>query len=276
MSFLPISYAFGDFNGDGLTDIQADALTPGAAVDLKDSGSFANGLSRFPAGLNEVLLNTTPAVKFVLADAASYAPGPVATGSIVAAFGSGLATSTAAATTVPLPLTLGGASVTVTDSAGTARPAPLFYASPTQVNFAIPDGTAAGEASVAIASGTSMLTIQKPVWVAPGLFGVNGVAVGNVLTYANGASTPVVSNTFSVSSTGEITVVPIDVGAGSTQVFLVLYGTGIRNHAAAVTATIGSTTVPAAYAGPQNVFVGEDQINIPWITTARIHAANPA
>jgi uncharacterized protein (TIGR03437 family) len=83
------------------------------------------------------------------------------------------------------------------------------------------------------------------------------------LTYANGASTLVVSNTFSVSSTGEITVVPIDVGAGSTQVFLVLYGTGIRNHAAAVTATIGSTTVPAAYAGPQNVFVGEDQINIP-------------
>jgi uncharacterized protein (TIGR03437 family) len=29
-----------------------------------------------------------------------------------------------------------------------------------------------------------------------------------------------------------------------------------------VTATIGSTTVPVAYAGAQGTFVGEDQINI--------------
>jgi uncharacterized protein (TIGR03437 family) len=263
-NFLPFSYAFGDFNGDGLTDIQANALSPGATVDLKDSMSLANGLSRFPVGLNEILLNTTPIGKFVMVDAASYAPGPVATGSIVAAFGTGLATSTAAAGSLPLPLTLGGASVTVTDSAGTGRAAPLFYASPTQLNFAIPAGTASGEATIAITSGTATLKIQKPVVsVAPGLFGVNGVAIGNVLTYVNGAATPVVSNTFNVSSTGEITAAPIDVGSGSTQVFLVLYGTGIRNHMAAVTATIGSTTATAAYAGPQNVFVGEDQVNIP-------------
>jgi uncharacterized protein (TIGR03437 family) len=59
---------------------------------------------------------------------------------------------------------------------------------------------------------------------------------------------------------GAVQPTPIDVTAG--QVFLILFGTGIRNHANAVTATIGSTTLPTIYAGAQGTFVGEDQINI--------------
>jgi uncharacterized protein (TIGR03437 family) len=43
---------------------------------------------------------------------------------------------------------------------------------------------------------------------------------------------------------------------------LELFGTGIRGHSGTVTSRIGSTTVPVAYAGPQGVYVGLDQVNI--------------
>ncbi len=51
--------------------------------------------------------------------------------------------------------------------------------------------------------------------------------------------------------------------------FLILYGTGIRHHAGAVTAKIGSMTVEAAFAGPQGTFAGQDQINIELPRTLR-------
>ena len=46
------------------------------------------------------------------------------------------------------------------------------------------------------------------------------------------------------------------------QVYLLMYGTGIR-HASSVTVTLGSQTgLAVAYAGAQGYFVGEDQINV--------------
>lgn len=54
-------------------------------------------------------------------------------GDIVAIYGTSLSTSTAQAAAVPLPTTLGGASVRVGGMS-----APLFYASPTQINAMIP------------------------------------------------------------------------------------------------------------------------------------------
>ena len=38
----------------------------------------------------------------------------------------------------------------MTDSAGVTRLAPLFYVSSTQINYEVPDGTAAGPATVTI------------------------------------------------------------------------------------------------------------------------------
>ncbi len=71
--------------------------------------------------------------------------------SLAAAYGSGLAPTTASATALPLPLALLGESVTVTDSAGVSRTAPLLYVSPTQINYQVPTGTAAGTATVTVA-----------------------------------------------------------------------------------------------------------------------------
>ena len=68
-------------------------------------------------------------------NAASYgAPQlpSIAPGSIATIFGSNLATDTVAATSTPLPNQLGGTTVTVDGVR-----APLFYVSPTQINFQV-------------------------------------------------------------------------------------------------------------------------------------------
>jgi uncharacterized protein (TIGR03437 family) len=70
-----------------------------------------------------------------------------------------------------------------------------------------------------------------------------------------------------VNAQGQLTPAPIEVGSGVTQVYLILYGTGIRNHQNPVSATLSNKVVAlspltASYAGPQGVYAGEDQINI--------------
>ncbi len=86
-----------------------------------------------------------------IVSSASYLPGqPVAPLSIVSAFALHLATGEAGASTIPLPLQLGGTHVRVRDGAGVERAAPLFYAGPSQVNFVVPEGTSTGPATVTV------------------------------------------------------------------------------------------------------------------------------
>jgi len=170
---------------------------------------------------------------------------------------------------LPLPTNLGGTSVQVSDANGIARAAELFYVSPTQVNYQVPPGVAPGAASVTVtvngnpvAFGTARIGT-----VAPGLYTANatgqGVAAAIVVTFhSNGTSGFVFP--FQCASAGNCTAVPIDLGADSDQVVLELFGTGIRGKSAVagVTCKIGSTALPAAYAGPQGAFVGLDQVNV--------------
>src|SRR5579862_7441589 len=91
----------------------------------------------------------------------------VAPGSIAVAYGQTLASATAQASSTTLPATLGGVTVTVQDSAGVARPAGLFYVSPSQIDYLIPAGTAPGVATVTVGRATSAALIAA---VGPGLF----------------------------------------------------------------------------------------------------------
>jgi uncharacterized protein (TIGR03437 family) len=63
--------------------------------------------------------------------------------------------------------------------------------------------------------------------------------------------------------TGRYVAVPIDLGAATDRVFLVLSGTGIRNRTALanVSASIGGTSMPVDFAGPQGS-PGFDQVNV--------------
>lgn len=68
-------------------------------------------------------------------NAGSYSGSAIGAGTVATIFGSDLARVTASASAVPLPDSLGGVKVIVNGIA-----APLFYVSPTQINFQLPAG----------------------------------------------------------------------------------------------------------------------------------------
>jgi hypothetical protein len=93
-----------------------------------------------------------PVLAATSTSAASYSTTAFAAESISAVFGVDLTTTTASAASVPLPTTLAGASVKITDSQGTERLAPLFFVSPGQINYQVPPGTASGTALLTVTS----------------------------------------------------------------------------------------------------------------------------
>lgn len=201
--------------------------------------------------------------------AASFSGDALAGEAIVAAFGTGLATSTQIANSLPLPTSLVGTSVRMKDSAGVERLAPLFFVAPTQVNYLVPAGTAIGEATVTITGGDGAMSVGKVriAAVAPGLFTANasgqGIAAATVLRIrADSSQNYELAGRFD-SALGRFVAIPIDLGPESDQVFLLLYGTGWRNRSSlsAVTTKIGGQSVETSYAGSQGDFVGLDQIN---------------
>ncbi len=209
--------------------------------------------------------------------AASFSGAMLAGESIVAAFGSNLATTIQVATTLPLPTSLAGTTVKVKDSVGTERLAPLFFVSPGQVNYQVPPGTAAGAAIIIISSGAigameegsiSAGTAQI-VTVAPGLFTFNGdgkgVPAGYVLRYRNNTDVTTSDDRLADLDAQNMWVPhPLNLGPETDQVFLVLFGTGIRSRSdlSRVNIKIGGTDATALYAGPQGAFVGLDQVNL--------------
>lgn len=202
--------------------------------------------------------------------AASYLAGELATESIVAAFGVDLATSSQNASTLPLPTTLGGSSVMVRDSAGNERLAPIFSIGPMQVNYQLPPGTVTGQALVTIRAGDGKLSTGTTVisTVAPGLFSANvdgqGVAAAVALrARADGSRLFEPISQFDAMQSSFLSI-PLDLGPEGEQVFLLLFGTGIRfnSNLSEVKIKIGGVDAGVSFAGAQGGFVGLDQINV--------------
>ena len=138
------------------------------------------------------------------AQSAAATSSALAPNSLASLYGSALASETAQATSLPLPTVLGGISVTVTDTHGASRLAPLIFAAPEQVNFVVPDGTAAGTATIAV---NNTFTTEAILNVATGatyltLYGTgirNRTALSMVQVNLNGMS---VSATFAGAQPG--------------------------------------------------------------------------
>lgn len=210
-------------------------------------------------------LTVTPAPQI---DASAAADGhPVlAPQAIGAAYGSGFASGVTLPGPGPLPTTLAGIRMTITDASGVQQAAPLFFVSPTQINFLTPNvvpgtarlqiGTAAGELF------TGPLTIQL---VSPALFSANGDGKGVAAAYvvhvgADGVQS--IQLAFTCGNTpGSCSPVPVDLGEPPDQNFLVLYGSGIRN-ASKVSVLLEGNTSNVVFFGPQAQFVGLDQVNV--------------
>ncbi|MCG3160515.1 MAG: hypothetical protein JMDDDDMK_01584 [Acidobacteria bacterium] len=249
LSSFTTSFAFGDFNEDGATDA--------AAV----SGQAAIMLSRS---------SCAPASSLTTISAASFTGFKLAAESIAAGFGANLAAETAVATTIPLPTTLAGVSVKVKDAAGVERNAPLFFVSPGQINYLVPPGAAPGNALVTVfrnGASTAAGTIQITS-VNPGLFAADSSGLGLAAALAlrvkpDGSQSfePVVRYDAQIN---KLVAVPIDMSNPGEQVFLIIYGTGLRNHGplSNVSAQIGGAPAEVLFAGAQGGFVGLDQVNL--------------
>ncbi len=150
------------------------------------------------------------------------------------------------------------------------RLAPLFFVSPAQVNYLIPAGAALGAATVTVTSGdgaTSTGALQL-VTVAPGLFTANGdghgAPAGVALRVRAGGSQSFEEIVEYDSARQRFTPRPLDLGAATDQLFLILFGAGVRHHAglATVSVKIGGVDAPLLFAGPHPQLAGLDQMNV--------------
>ncbi len=238
----------------------AAVATTKVATPMGAVGMWVNGVAIFNAVDGASYSNSAGAdqggggvsTHTVHSSAASGERGPLAAGSLVtayAAFDAVLSTSTAGAVGSVWPSTLGGATVTVTDSTGAQLPAGILYASPTQVNYQIPASAAPGLGRVAISAGGASVTGMIYIVTAyPGIFRATADNLAAAQTFTVNGST---------QTYGSATL-PIDLSSG--QVSLILYGTGIG--ISAVTATVGGLNATVTYSGPQGTYPGLDQVNI--------------
>lgn len=222
-------------------------------------------------GAVRAALEAASVSELVSVSAANYNPTlGAAPEAILAGFGPNLASGVALADRLPLPTSLGGVSLRVTDSRGEARLAPLFFVSPTQINYTIPQGTASGIALVEVISGRTGLsppgTITGPRAAARGWVSVQNVWPGFFTADSSGTGRPS-ANVLRVKPDNRRIWEPVDaldLTRPGDRVFLVLYGTGWRGNSGTggVLITIGGEPVTAAYAGAQSSFAGLDQMNV--------------
>lgn len=200
---------------------------------------------------------------------ASLSGVTLAAESIATVKGPGLAVSALGVSGSAFPTELAGTTIDVIDSTGFARPAPLLYVSPTQVNFEIPAGTASGNASIVVAGkdGTVSYGGAPIESVAPGLFSADASGAGVAaavarLLHVDGTVTTAL--TFSCVQAGTCIATPISLGAVGDVAWVELYGTGIRGRSSLdnVVCTVGGKASQVLYAGPQGQYPGDDQVNV--------------
>lgn len=219
-----------------------------------------------------------------IVNGASFAPGPVAPGSIVSVFGANMASSTAQASGLPLPVSLGDVSVSINGIA-----APLFYASPSQLNVQVPYevpppplGPALPILLVSIGGG-SYWALPLPVQpTAPAVFlvGNRAAALNQDLTLNGDKNPAAAGSVISVFLTGQGAVVPaVATGRGAPA-------SPLSPATAPFSATIGGKNAEVLFLGLAPGFAGLAQANIrvpalpagdhPLIVTIGGVSSNPA
>ncbi len=257
-------------------------LAPGSVRTGADgrASSFATPTAAGTITINVTAPNVTPVVFTLTAQrtappvavlsAASRRTGCLAPGMIASVSGQGFAIGTYAPVSASLPTKLGGVTLTVQDSPGTERPAPLFFTSAQQIYFYLPSETQGGPATIRITGSDARVQTANVVIesVCPGLFSMNadgrGVAAGNaVRVSASGVQTPLDIVRYD-GAQGKWVGQPTDFGAPTDRIFLLLYGTGFRNRTSLgeVNVIIGSIQVQANYLGPQGTPAGLDQLKV--------------
>ena len=222
---------------------------------------FSNSSAQYTVGGHSTFTSAGQAV----VSAASGLAGTTPPGSIFALYGSALTTSSLVngsnqATTLPLPTTLVGTTVTVNGEA-----VPLFYASPTQINAQMPLDIKPGLASVVVTTGiqsSNAAAIVVPAGPTPGIFIIGGTTSRAVLQNpdfsVNSSTSPAhIGDTVVGYFTGGGAVNPagpLVTGAGSPGGLSPVTGTPVSVTVAGVPATVN-------YIGLTPTLVGVYQVN---------------
>jgi uncharacterized protein (TIGR03437 family) len=259
--------------------ITAEGLPDGATFSVaNDTNNSARGTFRWTPATGDVGRNVT--INFTASDgslsdvkavqvsvvqasavaavnAADFRLAPLAADSIAAAFGTNLAPRVEIAQSTPLPPTLADTMLTIN-----GIPAPLFFVSPTQINFVVPAGVDVGSATILVsnAGGSFALGNIQIVAAAPAIFTADATGKGDAAAVATIDGVNYQSQPFEVVVNGKPNV-------------LVLYGTGLRHTPAAnpndadgvaesVSVTIDGHAARVLYAGAQGTFAGLDQMNV--------------
>jgi uncharacterized protein (TIGR03437 family) len=248
-------------SGNTLTITGVGTIT----VKAVQAGNSSYGVATTTATFNVTL--GVPAVMSV-GSGASYATGTVAPDSYAVVFGSSFATQPADGDGASSQQ-IAGVTLSITDNAGNSFSPDIYYASFGQIDFVVPAGIAGGAATLTIGNttgktATASFTVAA---VAPGLFTADssgkGAAAADVTIVSGGQSQP--QPAYRCSGSGSpltCSPVPIPLATG-TQVYLILFGTGIRGAGTSgVSVTIGGVAATVEYAGPQGQFPALDQVNV--------------
>ena len=195
-------------------------------------------------------------------NAASLNSGPAAvvSGELISIFGSDLAGFTESAATIPLPLSLGGTTVTLG-----GKTAPLLFASSTQINAQVPfELASASTADLVVSldgvSSTPVTVSLSPA--APGIFtmGQSGTGRGVILHASNSA--PVTPD--NPARAGEfLELFATGLGAASPAVATgaAASSTPPSSTRIAPSVSIAGISAPVTFSGLAPAFVGLYQIN---------------
>ena len=188
-------------------------------------------------------------------NAASSKP-QVSPGALATLYGSNLATSTGTDSASPLLTNFGGATVSVN-----GKPAPILYASPSQINFQVPWETATGNAMVTVTvAGTVSNSMTVPVTAAaPGIFvNSSGAAVAQNHDFTlNTPSNPAHAGSYLITYlTGSGPVSPTVADGAATP------STGLTQPTLPVSVTIGGAPATVIGSALAQGFVSLLQINV--------------
>jgi len=220
-------------------------------LSVQPSNNFTTDAEQLPTLLGHL----KPATFVTVSSAASYGWAS-ASGELVTGYGNAtLAAGTEAATQLPLPTTLQGAQVQLTDSGGNVSLAPLLYVSAGQINYQVPSGVAAGLVTVAVLNGTTA--------VATGVLEVQPAAPTIFTANEQGSGVPAaLIQRVHPDGTYDYEGVASPIAFNGDSLYLLLYGTGFDGASTSGTSvTIGGTSTTVTYAGPAPGFSGEDQID---------------
>jgi len=188
-----------------------------------------------------------------LVSAATFT-SPVAPGSIVTLFasaGQSLTSITAPALGIPLPKNIGGTQVLVN-----GNPTDLFYVSPAQINFLLPDW-AVGTSNVTIIGSNGERT-EGDILTAPnpGIFTAKSSGSG-----APAALVTADARNYQNVADSSGNPVPISVGSSAQPNYLVLFGTGLRTPGPVIVRIEGRDCA-VIWSGPHPSYAGVDQVNV--------------